>query len=1001
MHASRRPRLTIALLAALWLSGGRAAATEGEAGSESAGFEPIARLLAARCLGCHAGADAKAGLDLTHRDGALRGGEGGPALAPGDAEASPLWERVRDGDMPPDKPLDEADQRLLRAWIDGGAAWGAEAIDPFRFTTETRAGYDWWSLQPLAPASPPAVQNESWVRNDIDRFVLERLEAAGLAPSEAASPRALLRRVTIDLTGLPPTAEEMAAFEADPGDAAYEAIVDRLLSSPQYGERWGRHWLDIARYGESNGFERNGPRDHFWQYRDWVIEALNADLPYPEFVRQQIAGDLLTGGTEGAAAVGFLVAGVHNTVVGSSERMRRLARQDELEEVAGTLGQAFLGMTVHCARCHDHKFDPIRTEEYYRFIAALDGIQHGDRDELPVRDAAELAGVAEALAVVEASTRELMGTAGRRLAIDAAAGPAAPEPRLRWSFDRWFADDSGRIAGEVHGGARIEYGALVLDGARAWAASAPLNFSVGEKTLEAWVQLDSLEQRGGGVISLQFTDGSVFDAIVFGEREPRRWMAGSDGFARTQPLGGAEETEAMDRPVHVAIVYRQDGTIAAYRDGAPYGQPYQTGFATFGAGQAQLVFGMRHSPPGGDRMLMGRIHHAQFYDRALDDAAVRASFERGFSLDRAKLLAALNDVERAAFASLEERRGELQSRRDRLLARRERLYSVTPADPEAMRVHVRGGVTDFGPEVSAGGLSAVTGAAADFGLPAGAGDRERRLALARWITEDARPLLNRVIVNRLWQHHFGAGLVETPSDLGFNGGSPSHPELLDFLARELEGHGGRLKALHRQLTLSSTYRQSSRLRRDAFEVDAGNRLLWRASPRRLDAETLRDAMLQSSGALNLEAGGPGFRDVELLSLNGTTYYLPIEADRPEFHRRSIYRFVPRDGASALLETFDCPDPSVTAPQRTATTTPLQALSLLNNSFVLAMSGRVARRAEAGTESREAAVGRVWELIVGRLPEDVERTESAALVERHGLAALARGLFNASEFLVIE
>jgi hypothetical protein len=968
----------------------------------------IAPLLAARCLNCHSGSEPKGRLDLTSFSRAIKGGENGPALVPGKLDDSPLWTRVNDGDMPPEHPLPDSEKLLLREWIAAGAVWGTDPIDALKYTTSNRAGYDWWSFQPLKAVAPPPVSKNDWPRNDIDRFILNRLEQEGLSPSAQASPRIRLRRVFIDLTGLPPTPEAVAKFEADPSPEAYAAVVDELLASPQYGERWGRHWLDVARFGESNGFERNDPRDNFWPYRDWVIDALNTDMPYAEFARAQIAGDLQSGGLDGASAVGFLVAGVHNTVVGSSERMRRLARQDELEEIAGAVGQAFLGLTINCARCHDHKFDPIRTEEYYRFISALDGIQHGERLEGPNADREKLESLERKSRSLQKKIARIDRAARQRVArtrnpVSDPDDPAAPIPFATWDFEDTLSDSQGRWPVEAHGSARLENGALVLDGKDAWVSTAPLNVDFEEKTLEAWIALENVNQRGGAAISIETPDGGQFDAIVFGEIEPRRWMAGSEGFVRTRSFQGGDEDADVTRAVHIAITYDRDGRITAYRDGKPYGTAYQTGFNVFRAGRSRIVFGLRHFPVAESKLLAGRILKASIYAEALDAKAIAASARLGGdAVTENSLLAALTDEERLAREEMIRQLDIHSKSRRELESHRRKVYTVTPADPGEMPVHLRGGVTDFGPVVTPGGVQSVTGASADFQLPAKATDRQRRLKLAEWITVSARPLFSRVIVNRLWQHHFGSGLVETPSDFGFNGGKPTHPELLDWLAGQLARNGDRLKPLHRLIVTSAAHQQESRSNPQGLAKDASSRLLWRYPAMRTDAESLRDAILQAAGVLDLKRGGPGYRDVVFNNFNGTTFYIPMDEDNPAFHRRTIYRFVPRGGINPVLETFDCPDPSVTAPQRSVTTTPLQALSLLNNAFILTMSDRLAARVSSEVKDDAAGqVRRMWNLCLCRDPEADEAAEAETLVKSHGLAALARALFNANEFVVIE
>ena len=342
----------------------------------------VAPLLVRHCLECHNGFDLEGKLDLSQREAAMKGGEHGSPVVAGKPGESLLWKKISEDEMPPDHPLGQAEKTLIRDWITGGAKWGADAdLDPFQLTTAKRGGYDWWSLQPVKRPGQPTVTSQNWVVNPIDAFILAKLEKAQLKPSGPADPRALIRRLYFDLTGLPPTAEQVAAFVNNPTDAAYRKVVDNLLGSPHYGERWGRHWLDLARFGESDGFERNGVRNNLWPYRDWIINALNDDIPYDEFVRMQVAGDVLKpGDPAGQRAVGFLVAGLHNTVVGGSEFMKKTARQDELEEIVGTVGQTFVGLTVNCARCHNHKFDPIRQKEYYQLTSAIAGVFHGERN---------------------------------------------------------------------------------------------------------------------------------------------------------------------------------------------------------------------------------------------------------------------------------------------------------------------------------------------------------------------------------------------------------------------------------------------------------------------------------------------------------------------------------------------------------------------------------------------------------------------------------------------
>jgi hypothetical protein len=877
--------------------------------------------------------------------------------------------------------------------------------------TDERAGRNWWSLQPIGVHVPPAPGDTDWVANEVDAFILAGLRQAKFTPSPRATPRAQVRRLYFDIIGMPPSPEEIGAFEKDPSDAAYHAIVEKLLASSHYGERWGRHWLDVARFGESDGFERNNPRNNLWPFRDWVIKALNADMPYDEFARMQVAGDLIKPGVEGKSAVAFLAAGLHNTVVGGSEFMKKTARQDELEEIAGAVGQTFFGLTVNCARCHDHKYDPISQKEYYRLTSALGGVYHGDQQVQVIVDADKLAAAQEALkgtedklAAIDKEARTKVLEA--RKSAPEKARPQVPKPYAQWEFEGNLRDSAGKLHGEAVGGARVENGALVLNGSDGFVRTAAIDKDVTEKTLEAWALLDNLDQRGGSLISLQTTNGTNFDGIVYGERTARAWMSGSETFKRSAAHGGPAESDADKKPVHVAIVYHADGRITRYRNGVEYDKTYKTGLAKYNKGSSQFLFGLRHGTGSGKgRMLSGRILRAQFYDRALSPAAVAASagVESNFISDEEmnEALAAGKREERTRLkAQADKLRGEIKSYNS---SGKQTIYTVAArGNPGVTRLLNRGHALQPKEEVHPGSVTAVSGVSADFKLDKNAPDSARRKKLAEWITNPDNPLFTRVIVNRLWHHHFGSGLVKTPNDLGYSGGQPSHPELLDWLAVKLKEQGYRLKAMHRIMVTSSAYRQASKPNAAAMAADADNRLLWRKSPVRLDAESLRDAMLKVSGKLNTRMGGPGFRDVTHRSLDGTTYYMPFDKEDAELNRRTVYRFSPRGRRSALLDAFDCPDPSTAAPSRSVTTTPLQALALMNNAFVLRMAGGFAANIEkqaAGDVGKQVELA--YAVAYGREADAEEKKHAGQLVSAHGLSALCRVLFNSNEFVVIE
>jgi hypothetical protein len=978
----------------------------------------IVPIFAGHCIECHGGNEPKGGLSLTHAEGAAKGGESGRAFVPKDSSTSLLWLRVSNDEMPPMHPLQPEQKAILKKWIDEGANWGTSQIDPLAHTTSKRGGRDWWSLQPLSSTrNPPDVEASSGPRSPIDQFVQARLQQSGLRAAKIADARTLIRRLHFDLIGLPPAPEKVAAFVANPTLEAYEQLVDELLASQHYGERWGRHWLDVVRFGESDGFERNAPRKNAWHYRDWVIKALNEDLPYDKFVRMQLIGDLLTGGPEGAAATGFWVAGVHNTVVGGSRRMKLLARQDELEEVLATVGQTFLGLTVNCARCHDHKFDPITQKEFYQLASAISGLGYGERVETSAEDALKLADLEkqlrrmqDRLTAIDSKARREIIAAGRKGEFKP---PDPPTPFARWEFDGDLRDSLGSLHGRSVGDARVEGGALVVDG-KSFVETAPVQKDIQEKTLEAWIQLTNLTQRGGGAISIETRNGDIFDSIVFAELEEKKWMAGSNGFVRTDSFQGGEEAESTKRPVHFAIVYAKDGTITGYRNGKPFGQPIRKStLQAYDAGDSEILFGLRHKQPGDKKFLMARIHKAALYDRALSAEDVAASSgDAAEFVSEDQIVKWLPDAKRTERAKLKVRINDFTQRHDEQTTRAHpKIYTLTPGGGEKTNVLLRGDPENLGEFVSPGAVASVTGVDADFALSPEAPEAERRQKLAAWITHRDNALFSRVIVNRVWHYHFGQGLVDTPNDLGFNGGRPSHQEMLDWLATWFRDNGNSLKKLHRFIVMSDTWKQAGYLnlpadvnarRTSPLDVDADNRLLWRMTPRRLEAESVRDAMLLVSGALINQQGGPSFEDVSITSNNGTTYYEPIDVEGDAFLRRTIYRFNPRGGRSALLDTFDCPDPAATAPRRAVTTTPLQALSLLNNSFVLLMSDAFAARvrAEAGDDT-SAQITRAWLLAISREPTNFERELSEELVNEYSLAALCRGLFNSNEFVVIE
>jgi hypothetical protein len=890
----------------------------------------VAPLLTSRCLKCHSGARPKGDLDLTRRDRLLAGGSSGSVVTPGKSADSLLFDYVRDKKMPPRQPLSAGEIELLRRWIDAGATWQGPALTPPR-VAENRAGRDWWSLQPIRRPAMPAVSRPGWIRTPVDAFILAALDKQGLAPAPETDRRTYVRRVTLDLTGLPPTPEEIDAFVRDTSPDAYEKLVDRLLASPAYGERWARHWLDVARFAESHGYEMNTLRANAWPYRDYVIRAFNGDIPYPQFVREQLAGDALAGGDSlTKAATGFLVGGPHDMVGNATPEGQLQQRQDDLFDMVSTTGATFLGLTIGCARCHDHKFDPISQKDFYALQAVFAGVEHAEREIIAPGGQDRRREIELARAERDRLDREMDALEPR--AGPPGSSPSRPPVQARRNVERFPAVEARFVRFTVK---------ATVDGTEPC--------------------LDELE-----LYSPDAKDGNL-------------------ALARR----GAKATASSvypNNPLH-RIEHVNDGRLGNGRSWISR-QP--------GQGWVQLELPKTVAL---ERIVWGRDREEKYRDRLARDYRIEVSKDGhswkaiAGSWDRHPLGHSLATPE-AVSKRLEKRRR--LDERIRRLEQPLRIYAGTFRTPDRTYVLKRGDPMQKLREVQPAPPSRI---GPRFERKPAETEPERRLALAEWIAHPDNPLPARVMVNRVWHWHFGQGLVRTPSDFGFNGDRPSHPELLDWLAKEYQANGWRLKPLHRLIVLSSTYRQSSRLNEKASAVDASNRLLWRYPPRRLEAEAIRDSMLQVSGALNPRMGGPGYH---LWQYSGyVIVFKPKAVLGPEEFRRMIYQFKPRLQQDRTFGVFDCPDATTTMPRRNRSTTALQALNLLNDPFVLDQSQRFAARLrhEAGSET-QAQIRRAFRLAFGREPSSVETNAAKKLVEAHGLAVLCRALFNANEFVFV-
>ncbi len=931
--------------------------------SSTINFErDIRPLLHARCSECHGATKQKAGLRFDQKATALK------AIVPGKSSESELIRRLTSTDktemMPPTgERLTPREIALLKAWIDAGANW------PDTETTVAeakRADKSWWSLQPLALVEPPLPKGISttWAKSPIDRFIFAQLAARNLQPSPPADRRTLIRRVSYDLTGLPPAPEEVESFVEDKDPRAYEKLVDRLLSSPRYGEQWGRHWLDVARFGESKGFEQNHVINNLWPYRDYVISSFNTDKPFNRFIVEQLAGDVVGRG-DPAIEVGtaFLVAGPYDSVGNQDEVQQKVIRANTLDDLITTTSNAFLGLTVNCARCHYHKFDPIPTEDYYRMRAAFEGVTHGERVLASEAEKQQYEAKAKPLEARRQEVTKEKAAIEKDLAARAQAKAAQvasyPLPKITRHFNEHrFTPVVARY---------LKFKMLAHSDNPKSAVNARLD------EFEVWaadrnVALASNGAKAAGVTNRRAEDFVGANAygveLVNDGKFGERWFVAAP----------AELTVTFAKPETIErIVFSHDRTAAPSNPGAglgPFVTEYQVLVSTDGQ-EWQAVADSSVRPP------LNEAHLIQRFAPAVLTSAERQTLN---TLD-AELVQLNRDLKAIAPLPL--------------------VWAGKFEPPKATTyVHKGGDPMRRGADVRPASLAVLDGAMKPFELPADAPESERRLALANWIASDANPLTARVLANRIWQHHFGTGIVDTPSDFGFLGGKPSHPALLDWLARRLQTHGWKLKALHREIVLSQTYQQSSAQRADAAKIDASARLLWRFPPRRLHAEEIRDTLLSVAGKLNLPMGGPGFRLYRYLEDNVATF-VPLDQHGPETYRRAVYHQNARSSLVDGLTDFDLPDNAGPAPNRINTTSPLQALTLLNHQFTLDMTDALTERAKKETPNDATAVRRAFGFALQRQPSREEEAAALQLLTKHGWRAFGRALLNANELLYVQ
>jgi hypothetical protein len=926
----------------------------------------IQPIFAEHCYECHGPEKHKGGLRLDRKTDALAGGDSGKVIIPGKSAESLLITNVSGLDpenlMPPKgkgKPLGSNQVALLRAWIDAGAAWPDDAVAP-------RPKH--WAFEgPTRPALP-RVKNPAWVRRSIDTFVLARLERENLVPSPEADRMTLIRRLSLDLLGVPPSLEEAAAFVNDPDPRAYESLVDHFLSSPRFGERWARHWLDLARYADSDGYEKDGVRPYAYLYRDWVINAINRDLPFDQFTIEQLAGDLLPDATlEQRQATAFHRQTLTNKEGGvDQEEFRCKATVDR----ANTTATVWLGLTLGCAECHNHKYDPISQREFYQFYAFFNNVTEKD---IPAPRPRELAAYEQEKPRWEKEHAQPTEQLDAHLKGDFAAKQSRWEGTLDQERVDWQTLDLQNADSLQGATLTVEDGIVTASGK---------NPAKDTYTVEAETTLTNIT-----AFRLEVLDGPApgkgpgrAENGNFVLSELRIKVVNAQGESTAVILTNAIANSAQkEHPVANAI----DGNTSTGWSVVPRGE--QGPIAVFETTrpvtpEGKLAFSLVQE--------YGKEHTIScFRLSATTSAPPFTLFPTAVTKALATRPEIRTDEERGTISTFyrEEVDPDTIALKKRITAhaRLAPKYPETKAavfveaeKPRKTYIHVRGDFLRKGDLVDAGVPSVL-----DPLKPRG--EMPDRLDLARWLFDPANPLTSRVAVNHVWKHLFGRGLVATVDDFGTRGEKPSHPDLLDWLATEFPRLGWSRKDLIRLIVTSSTYRQSSNVRLELTGRDPNNFLLARQNRLRLEAEVIRDAHLAVSGLLNIEIGGPSVRPPLPADLTSIAYANQVRwknSEGAERYRRGLYTFFQRTVPYPMLMTFDAPDSNVTCTRRERSNTPLQALTVLNDPVFFECAQALGRKIASleNCDTREK-VGRLFATCLARNPT---RAELDRLVHFH-------------------
>jgi len=960
----------------------------------------IAPIFQQRCVSCHQQRFLKGGLDLSSLRTLLKGGESGPAIVPGRASESLLLDMIA-GDEPEmpktGKKLTPQQIKDITKWIADGAQWPKNLV-------LRDARYEWWSFQPLQKPAIPTIEKslQSSVRNPIDNFIFEKQKELGLRPSAEADRRTLIRRLTYDLHGLPPTPEEIDAFINDKSPRAYEKLVDRLLASPRYGERWARHWLDVVHYGDTHGYDKDKRRPNAWPYRDYVIRAFNEDKPYSRFVKEQLAGDVLyPGNPDGVIATGFIVAGpwdyVGHVELREGTVDKKITRNLDRDDIVTNTMLTFNSLTVQCARCHNHKFDPIYQEEYYSLQAVFAGIERANRSyDADTKTAMLRKKLAERQQVL------LSEKTGIEQRIRTQAGKRLPQLERQIAILQKNLNKKKRPEFGYH--SQIEK----------------------SQNVTKWVQID-LEQVREIEKIVYVACHDTFAGIGAGFGFPVRYkiqLSNDANFQHDVIDLVNHTTEDVPNPGIQSQSVDHVGKHARYlRITATKLAPRQNDYI-FAMGEVSVF------DAEGKNLSTGKIV------TSLDSIEAPVRWQKKNLVD-GYYFGVSNTAAKTKIANLErekkrllkkftseqdtEKLKQLEMSLRHITFERNKLpkmqmvyaaantfsnqgnFAVSPQNkPRPIHLLKRGSVKSPGKEVGPGTVALFSRLPARFSSQTENDEGGRRAALANWIANSRNPLTWRSIVNRVWQYHFGKGLVSSPNDFGHMGAKPTHPKLLDWMAINFRDGHQSMKELHRLIVTSAVYRQVSASNPPLEKIDKNNRYLWRGHRQRLDAESIRDTVLAVSGKLDLKMYGPGYDLFGFKDDHSPHYwYDKYNVDDAKTYRRTVYRFVVRSVPDPFMETLDCADPSQQVARRNQTITALQSLALLNNRFMVRQAEHFANRLKKENKTRLAQIRSAYRLSLGREPTKKELAALIPFAKKHGLKNLCRLIFNLNEFVFVD